>query len=175
MKRINYKSDFDFILTMQDCRGNDIGWPDTDWEARLYTTQKANAYKVGCKNGEPYNCYNDNGKIHVVCDNHCLSEGVINIEFVMYVNNEIYPDTTEKIVTPGELDIRLVREATPCPTYFEINMCLPLIKGDKGDPGEPGDCTCSGEGSLTDEQIEKFLSERTLTKSEIDELLSEIR
>lgn len=33
MRRINYESDFDFIWTLRDSGGSDIGFPTYDWEA----------------------------------------------------------------------------------------------------------------------------------------------
>lgn len=43
MEKINYKSDFDFILTLVDAKGNDIGFPDFDFSIKLWTGSKANA------------------------------------------------------------------------------------------------------------------------------------
>jgi len=131
MKQINYKSDFDFILRLKDGRGNAIGWPDYDWEARFWTTSKVNEFVVSCKGGVCVNCYNDNGEIHVVADNHKLSAGVLNVEFTAEIPNGVYPDDSERIVIPLPLEIELIRAAAPCPEGFEVEVQLPYIKGDK--------------------------------------------
>lgn len=132
--KINYKSDFDFILQLKDCAGNLIGWPDYDWTAKFYTSQKVNAFVASCKGGECVNCYNDNGQIHIVANDHKLSAGVLNVEFTAEIPSGVYPDDSERIVVPLPLDIELIRAAAPCPESFEVEVLLPYIKGDKGDP-----------------------------------------
>ena len=37
MTKVNYKSDFDAILRIKDCSGEDLEWPTFDWYAKLYT------------------------------------------------------------------------------------------------------------------------------------------
>lgn len=112
MKRINYKSDFDFTLRLKDCEGNVVPFPDYDWMARFYTDDnKANAYVASCIGGECRNCFNDGGgQIHVVCDAHRLSAGKLKVEFHAQLPDEIYPDGRQLVVTPAPLDIELVRE-----------------------------------------------------------------
>lgn len=116
MKKINYKSDFDFTLRLKDCKGNVVPFPDYDWMARFYTDDnKANAYVASCIGGECRNCFNDGGQIHVVCDAHRLSAGKLKVEFHAQLPDEIYPDGRQLVVTPAPLDIELVREAGDCP------------------------------------------------------------
>ena len=128
MKRINYKSDFNFILRLLDCRGDEVGFPDYDWVARFWTGVKANAYEVSCIGGVCKNCYNDDGTIHVVFDNHHLSPGVLRVEFVAMLPDGIYPDGDERVAVPAPLDVELVRTAAPCPSSFEVEVILPYIK-----------------------------------------------
>lgn len=130
MEKINYKSDFDFILHLKDCAGNDVGWPTYDWTARFWTTQKVNAFVVSCIGGEAVNCYNDGGRIHVVANNHRLSPGTLQVEFTAEIPNGDYPDSAERIVVPVPLEIELIREAAPCPESFEVEVLLPYIKGE---------------------------------------------
>jgi len=139
MKKINYKSDFDFILRLRSCSGEEIGWPEYNWTARFWTSQKVNAFVVSCTDGVCENCYNDNGLIHVVMNNHRLSAGVLKIEFVSELPNGIYPDESERVVVPLPLDIELIRAAAPCPENFEVELLMPLVKGEKGDKGDKGD------------------------------------
>ncbi len=127
MREINYKSDFDFILRMKDCAGNLIGWPDYDWEAKFYTSQKVNAFVATCKGGKCVNCYNDDGQIHIVCNDHKLSAGVLNVEFTAEIPIGVYPDGTRQTVTPLPLEIELIRAAAPCPESFEVEEILPML------------------------------------------------
>lgn len=134
MKKINYQSDFDFILNLTDCSGKEIGIPDYDWVARFYTTNQAAAFVASYKDGVYTNCFDDNGKLHIVCDNHGLPSGILRCEFTAELPNDIYPDGSERIVMPKPLDIELVRSAASCPNDMEVELILPYIKGDKGDP-----------------------------------------
>jgi len=130
MKRINYKSDFDFILRLKDCEGNAVGWPDYDWTAKFWTEQKINSFAAGCKGGACVNCYNDDGQIHIVANGHKLSAGVLNVEFTAELPNGTYPDGSERIAVPVPLEIELIRAAAPCPESFEVEVMLPYIKGE---------------------------------------------
>lgn len=136
MKKINYKSDFDFILRLKDCRGKDVGFPPYDFIAKLYTSVKANAYTVSCIGGECVNCFNDNGRIHVVVNSPRMGIGVLKAEVKVMLPNGIYPDGTQDIYDPQPLDIELVSGRGDCPTQAEIEAILPVIKGEPGAPGE---------------------------------------
>lgn len=139
MNKVNYRSDFDFILRLKSCNGNDIGWPDFDWEARFHTlNNKVNAYTASCIGGVCTNCFNDDGKIHIVCDNHHIGMGRLMVEFTSIFPNSDYPDGNEKVVSPLPLGIELVRDAACCPISIEVEIQLPYIKGDKGDKGDAG-------------------------------------
>lgn len=125
MRRINYKSDFDFILRLEDCNGDAVGFPACDWTARLYTVSKANAYVASCIGGVCANCFNDNGEIHVVVDGHRLGAGRLKVEFVFELPNRIYPDGSRREVTPVPLGIELVTGAGDCPTGIEVEAVVP--------------------------------------------------
>lgn len=129
MKKINYKSDFDFILRLTDCKGVNIGFPDFDWEAKFYTNSKANAFVASSRNGETVNCFNDEGQIHVVVDEHKMGIGNLNVEMHMELPNDIYPDGVQNDVQPMPLDIELVSGQGDCPTTAEIEVRLPYING----------------------------------------------
>ena len=134
----NYKSDFDFLLRLYDCRGLELGWPDYDWECRFWTTQKANAFVASCRGGECRNCFNDGGVIHVVCDNHRLGAGVLEAEFTALLPDAMYGDGNERVVVPARTKIELVRGAA-CPEAFDVELTLPLLKGDTGSQGPQGE------------------------------------
>lgn len=149
IRRENFMSDFDFILPLTDCQGNDLGWPDFDWEVGLWTTSQADMRRVGCRDGVPYGCFDDNGRVHVVLKDHGLRAGVLQARATAYLPNAIYPDGTQKRVRPSELSINLVRGAGDCPTATEVELMLPFIKGDKGDKMTYADLTDADKADLT--------------------------
>ena len=143
INKINFKSDFDLIATMKcyDTSGKEIeiGFADYDWELDLYTgcgNYTPKVYKVSYINGKATNCFNDNGKVHIVCDNHKLSVGQLRMEFRSFLPNSNYPDGTQKVVATYDLDIELTTENTGI-TSAEVQIVLPYAKGEKGDKGEP--------------------------------------
>lgn len=163
MRKINYKSDFDFILPFPVCKATadgtcervDLGWPDFDWEVKLYTSSKINAYTASRKGDTLVNCFNDNGRIHIVCDNHRLGRGVLNVEIHSELPNGIYPDSVQNIFSPYPLGIELIEGAGDCATDIEIEYMLPFIKGDKGDPFTFEDFTPEQLESLKGEKGDK--------------------
>lgn len=134
MERINYKSDFDFILKLRDGCGQNIGFPKYDWSAKIWTSVKAYAVTISCIGGKCINCYDDNDSVHIVLNNHGLGPGRVNIEFTAEIPNSLYPDCSERIVVPAPIGIELIRAAAPCPKGIDVQVLLPYIKGDKGDP-----------------------------------------
>lgn len=131
----NYKSDFDALLRLRTCAGDgdalrELGWPDYDWTARFYTTNKANAYVAGCRGGVCRNCFNDGGRIHVVFNDHGLGLGRLNVEFSAELPDAIYPDGSRLEVTPQSMDVELVQGRGDCGTVAELEVLLPYIKGD---------------------------------------------
>ena len=139
MRKINYKSDFDFILSLQTAGGVELGWRDYDWHARFWTGSRAVVFEVGCRNGVCRNCFEDNGRVHVVADNHGLSPGRLWMEFVAEVPDGMYGDGNERVVSPVPLCIELIREIAPLPEAFEVDALLPLVKGERGEKGDKGD------------------------------------
>lgn len=129
MRKVNYRSDFDFILRLSDCRGDDIGFPDYDWEARFYTRgNRANAYVASCKGGECVNCFNDGGRVHVVVNAPRLGLGELFVDFKASLPNSIYPDEHQDEMAPLSTGIELVRGAAPCPCSADVELVLPYIK-----------------------------------------------
>lgn len=129
----NYKSDFDATLHLKSCVGDvckEVGWPDYDWVARFYTTSHDNVYIASNIGGVLTNCFNDNGNIHVVFNNHGLSSGTLRVEFSAEIPNEIYPDGSQLEVSPQALNIELVRGVGDCGTIADVEVMLSYIKGD---------------------------------------------
>lgn len=158
MKKINYKSDFDFLLRLTDYKGNAVPFPDCDWDARFYTSSKANAYVASCKDGVCVNCIKEEDGVRFVFDRHNLGVGTLKWEPHFEFPNGIYPDGIQDKYEPQPLDIELVPGRGDCPTQAEIEAVLPVIKGDKGDKLTYADLTESDKADL------RKPLEETLTK-----------
>lgn len=129
----NYQSDFDAIINIKTCNDKDLGFPAYDWEAIFYTSASASTYTASSIKGVTTNCFDDNGKIHVVFNNHGLQSGDLMVKFISHLPNDIYPDKDEIVVSPQKTGIKLVRGAGCCGTIEDIQLVMPYIKGDKGD------------------------------------------
>lgn len=133
MRKINVKSDFDLFLTLKDCKGDDIGFPPYDWAAIFWAGTRDFIYEASCIGGVCTNCYNDNGRIHIIAKSHSLGIGILNVEFRAKLPRDIYPDGYQRNVMPEPLDIELVVGKGDLPSEMEVELLLPYIKGDKGD------------------------------------------
>jgi len=133
--RVNAKSDFDFILKLfcgcakDGGEPQEIGWPGFDWTARFWTWSPANAYTVSCIGGVCTNCFNDNGRIHAVFDNHRLSPGKLHCELSADIPASIYPDGKRREVLPQPVGIELVSGAGDCGCVgeTEVELTLPAV------------------------------------------------
>ena len=139
----NHKSDFDAILRLYTCVADsderrELGWPDYDWTAKFWTISPVNAYVASCIGGVCTNCFNDNGRIHVVFKNHGLFSGKLHVELKSALLNDIYPDGIQVEVTPSSLGVELVDGRGDCGTIADIEVMLPYIKGDPGADGKDG-------------------------------------
>lgn len=112
--KFNYKSDFDFLLLLKDCQGKAVGWPQWDFKAKFYTSQKAICFEAWKRGDETHNCYEDNGAIHIVANSHGLGKGRLNVEFTAELPNGIYPDGSQRVVSRATLDIELT-DSAECP------------------------------------------------------------
>lgn len=133
MTKINHKSDFDFIAEVEAIGADDnkveIGFPQYDWEIILATgdcSYNSRTYVASYRKGVATNCYNDNGKIHIICDNHKLPVGQLQMEFRSFLPNVNYPDGTQKVVATYDLDIELTTENTGI-TSAEVQIVLPFL------------------------------------------------
>lgn len=133
--RVNAKSDFDFILKLfcgcakDGGEPQEIGWPGFDWTARFWTWSPANAYTVSCIGGVCTNCFNDNGRIHVVFDNHRLTKGRLRCDLTAELPNAVYPDGSRREVLPQPVGIELVSDAGDCGCVgeTEVELTLPAV------------------------------------------------
>lgn len=169
--KINYKSDFDIILTLKTCvrhedgtcSKRDVGWPEHDWVATFRTENGLREYVASRKGDTLVNCFNDNGRIHVVFNNHRLGKGVLRVDFHSEVPNAIYPDGIQDLYEPQPLDIELVGGAGDCATAAEVEVLLPYIKGDKGEKLTYADLTAQDKADLIapiKEGIDKAITEK---------------
>lgn len=136
--KINYKSDFDFKLNLkaQSTDGGyvDVGFPEYNFKGYLYT-RGMRKYEFGKQGEELLNCFNDNGIIHIVANDHKLFSGIVKIDFYADIPNDIYPDDHKLTVTNCPTNIELVEG---CGSEFEdaqVEFIAPYIKGEKGDKG----------------------------------------
>lgn len=133
MKRINYKSDFDLLATIKafDTDGNEVevGFFDFDWEIDLYTgcNNYGNVYKVSYIGGVATNCFDDNGKVHIVCDNHKFPVGALNGTLRVQLPNSIYADGHQQIVTPLTFDIELVADGGDYDAIADASIVIPVV------------------------------------------------
>lgn len=130
MFKINYKSDFTFILVIRDCEGNDIGFPPMDFDGLIWTNSKINAYYFGRKDGELVNCKNEDGKIRVIVNDHQMRCGEVQVEVTLHLPDSEFPDQERRIVTPDKLDITLVNltDSTCYPSEVaEISYPMALV------------------------------------------------
>lgn len=125
MRNINYLSDFDLIVTLKTCDGTDIGFPDYDFKLFFYTYSKVNGFTASSIGGKYTNLYNDNGKIHVVFDNHKLGSGELKVDFTALLPNGLYPDGDKKLVVPQPLDVKLVRDKGDCIKDIDVEVIMP--------------------------------------------------
>lgn len=129
VRRVYYKDDLDFYMSLLDCDDENIGVPDFDWRARLWTSSKMNYVTVSSVGGELINCRIDDGRIHVIVDSHHLMPGKLHIDFEALIPNELYPDGTRRTVVPGIVPIELTADKAPCPSAMEIELMLPYVRG----------------------------------------------
>lgn len=179
MKRINYKSDFDFILHLKDCKDPEkaVPFPECDFDARFWTSNKANAYTASCKGGVYTNCFRtEDGGIHFVFDNHRLGVGTLKWEPHFEHQNDIYPDNIQDLFSKEPLDIELVDGPGDCPTTAEVEIIAPFIKGDKGDKLTYSDLTEADKADLIapiKDDIDKAMEEKA-DRTELSNVIGDI-
>lgn len=131
MRKVNYKSDFDFVMRLKDASGKEVPFPECDWDAEFWTSSKQNAYRASCIGGEYVNCFREaDGSIHFIFDNHRLGVGALKWEPHFELPNGLYPDGVQDLYKPDPLDIELVSGAGDCGDTAEVEAMLPYIKGE---------------------------------------------
>lgn len=131
MERKNYKSDFDFIMRLRDCKDPEktVEWPEGDFEAVFWAGSKANPYRAGRRGGVCENCFpTEDGGMHFVFDKHRLGVGTLKWEPHFELANAIYPDGKENVYSKEPLGIELVDGPGDCPTTAEVEALVPFIR-----------------------------------------------
>ena len=129
MRKINYKSDFDFIMRLKDASGKEVPWPECDWDALFWTSNKPNAYRASCIGGVYVNCFREaDGSIHFVFNNHRMGKGTLHWEPHFRFPNDIYPDGIQDQFRKAQLGIELVDgdgdDVTDIP---EVEVYMPAV------------------------------------------------
>lgn len=139
MRKVNYKSDFDFVMRLKDASGKEVPFPECDWDAEFWTSSKPNAYRASCIGGEYVNCFREaDGSIHFVFNSQRMGKGTLKWEPHFRFPNGIYPDSVRDTYSLAPLEIELVSGQGDEPTEAEVEYVIPYIKGDKGDTGPQG-------------------------------------
>ena len=126
--KVNYRSDFDFLLTVPCIDGEDTGFPTFDWTLELWAgTARARSVTAFCIGGECTNCFNDGGRIHIVLKDHGLAPGPLRGVFIANLDNAIYPDGIRREVTPDHLGIELTTGKGDGGT-LESTLVLPVLR-----------------------------------------------
>lgn len=179
MKRINYKSDFDFILHLKDCKDPEkaVSFPECDFDVLFFASNKAKAYRASYKDGVYTNCFRtEDGGMHFVFDNHRLGVGTLKWEPHFEHPNDIYPDNIQDLFSKEQLDIELVDGPGDCPTTAEVEIIAPFIKGDKGDKLTYSDLTEADKADLISpikDDIDKAITEKA-DRTELSNVIGDI-
>lgn len=174
-----YKSDFDFILRLKDCKNKDIAvpFPECDWEIRFYTEAKNYFYIASFRKGIYTNCFpTEDGGIHFIFHNHRLGVGTLKWEPHFEHPNDIYPDNIQDLFSKEQLGIELVDGPGDCPTSAELEIIAPFIKGDKGDKLTYSDLTDADKADLIapiKDDIDKAITEKA-DRTELSNVIGDI-
>lgn len=140
-RKINRKSDFDFILALTGSDGNALGWQEANWELTLYadvTSGKNFAYTASYAFGECINCRKtEDGRIEILVDNHEFPVGELLMDFEIEIPDERYPDRNRSIYIPGQkTGIELINERGLAVSGLEIPLSVPIKPEEKPDESD---------------------------------------
>lgn len=137
-RKINNKSDFDFILRLVDADGNPVGWVEANWELSLYTTSKTFAYNASYAYGEKNNCAKtEDGNILIVVDGHEFPIGELLADFAVDIPDTRFPDGSRHVsVTAENTDIEMVLERGLEAKDMEVTIRVPHLRKEEA-PAEP--------------------------------------
>lgn len=126
-RRVNYESDFDFMLWF--VREGPDGeperfFPDYDFTGVLSSGRR---FVFSRKGGRYVNCRREGDSLRVVCDNHGLAPGGVWLKVVAELPDGIYPDGFRREVSDGPAGIELVRGNGDSPTEMEVALTVPFV------------------------------------------------
>lgn len=136
MRKINYKSDFDAALRLRDCKDPDkfVPWPDCDFDAVFWTSNKARCHTASRSGGTYTNCFaTGDGGMHFVFKGQRMGMGTLKWEPHFALPNGIYPDGIQDVYRRADLGITLVDGEGDCPTTADVEVLVPYIKFKYGD------------------------------------------
>lgn len=124
-----YKSDFDFILRLKDSEGQQVSFPECDWEIRFYTDSKTYWYTASCRGGVYVNCRREGDAIRFIFNDHRLGPGILRWEPHIELPDGAYPDGIQDLLDRQRLGIELVDGPGDCrpPAGVDIEVMLPAI------------------------------------------------
>ena len=121
--KFNYQSEFDFTISST---GGEASLLEIDFDAYAHIIDKPYPrVGFGRRNGTLYDCFDDAGKVHVVCDKHGFSPGDLVVEIFLHVPNQIYPDREQTRHSTIRTDIELVEGKGDEGTTAEIEAIIP--------------------------------------------------
>lgn len=135
--KINYQSDFDFLYTPIDCRGETVMFPapGVDWRVEFRTRDHCRTFTVSCVGGVCANCFNDNGRIHVIAKDHGLAPGRLVGTMTLLSPNRTYPGGIQRIVNRQPVGIELLNGSAcyddPSPS---ADVVIPIVAVDGRQP-----------------------------------------
>lgn len=124
-RQVNYKSDFDVLLHVEDSEGNTVGFPDFDF-LLTFRTNGNKKYEGGQVDGVKRGVTDADGDIRIVFDNHGLLPGVLSLEVRADVADATYPDGKKLTVFDVPTNITLVDAAGEVSTGLKVNVKLPF-------------------------------------------------
>lgn len=107
MEFINYKSDFELIISAIDSKGSPINLEKFDWRAKFSTSRGSRNFIADHRGKASNNAFIDNGNAHIIFDNHNLGVGQLLLELTVLVKDNNFPDGSRRVVCPVALDVEL--------------------------------------------------------------------
>ncbi len=126
-RRINYESDFDFMLWF--VREGADGWPERFFPDYDFTGVLSCGRRfVFSRRGERYvNCRREGDGLRVICDNHELGPGTVALKIMAELPDGIYGDGYRRVVSDEPTPIILVRGRGDEPSKIDIALTVPFI------------------------------------------------
>lgn len=135
LRKINNKSDFDFVLNLTDADENSVGWVNANWELTLYTTSRNFAYTATNAYGEKLNCIEQDGQIVIVVDRHEFPVGELFMDFAIDIPDKKFPDGSRHVSVTGEkTDIEMVLDRGQEATDIVVDLRVPHLKKEETEP-----------------------------------------